>query len=209
MPPVRSFAALGLFVREAFLSPAECRDFAADMLTGAGEPATVSGDSSSGTVAGDVRRAWEVDMPRDRQTLVERRLHALLPELESHFSVALATADAPSFVRYPQGAFYRAHRDRRQTPDASGAERRAVSIVIFVNGPQGELGFSGGQLRFYGLLGDGPLAAVGIDAEPAAGTLVAFDSNLEHEVTTVERGTRLTIVTWYLERGTKNEERRG
>ena len=204
MPPVKSFAALGLFVREAFLSPAECGDFATDMLAGAGEHATIFGDSASGTVAGDVRRAWDVDVPRDRQTLVDERLHALRPELESHFSVALAIPEAPSFVRYPQGAFYRPHRDRRQTPDASRADRRAVSVVIFVNGPLGELGFSGGQLRFYGLLGDGPLAEVGIDAEPAAGTLVAFDSTLEHEVTTVEHGTRLTIVTWYPERGTKN-----
>ena len=204
MPAIRSFAALGLFVREAFLSPDECRDFAAGMMSGAAEHATISGDSAQGAVAADVRRAWEVDVTRDRQALIDERLHALLPELESHFATRLATPEAASFVRYPEGAFYRAHRDRRETPDESHAERRAVSVVIFVNGPHGPLPFAGGQLRFYGLLGDGPLADVGIDAEPAAGTLVAFDSMLQHEVTTVEQGTRLTIVTWYPERGTEN-----
>ena len=200
MPPVRSFAALGLFVREGFLSPDECRDMAAHMLSDAGEHATIFGASSTGAVAADVRRAWEVSVPRDRRSLVEQQLRALAPELESHFATALDRPEAPSFIRYPEGAFYRAHRDRRETADLSGAERRAVSVVIFVNSPQDKVGFSGGQLRFYGLLGDGPLADVGLDAEPFAGTLIAFPSRLQHEVTRIEHGTRLTIVTWYPDR---------
>jgi predicted 2-oxoglutarate/Fe(II)-dependent dioxygenase YbiX len=200
MPPVRAFAALGLFVREAFLSPEECREIAASMLSGEGDRATIFGESSTGAVADDVRRAWEVDVPADWQSMLEQRFGALRPELDTHFNVALDAADPPSFMRYPPGAFYRPHRDRRASADSSHAERRAVSVVIFVNGPDDELGFSGGQLRFYGLLGDGPLADIGIDAEPAAGTLVAFRSTLEHEVTLVERGTRLTIVTWFPEK---------
>jgi predicted 2-oxoglutarate/Fe(II)-dependent dioxygenase YbiX len=203
MPPVRAFAALGLFVREAFLTPDECREMAAQMLSAAGDRATVFGDSAAGAVADDVRRAWEVDVPADRRSMLEHRFGALRPELETHFRVALDAADAPSFMRYPPGAFYRPHRDRRDTADPTHAERRAVSVVVFVNGPHDALGFAGGQLRFYGLLGDGPLADVGIDAEPAAGTLVAFDSTLEHEVTTVEHGTRLTIVTWFPDKNPK------
>jgi SM-20-related protein len=201
MPSVRSFGALGLFVSEAFLSPDECRTLAASMLADHGVEATVFGESSAGTVADDVRRAWEVTVAADEGMRVQDRLQRLRPALETHFAIALGTPDEASFVRYPQGAFYRAHCDRRQTADPSHAERRAVSVVIFVNGPRDEPGFGGGQLRFYGLLGDGPLADVGIDAEPAAGTLLAFPATLEHEVTTVEHGTRLTIVTWYPERG--------
>lgn len=200
MPPVGSFSALGLFVQDRFLSLDECRDLALHMRVDSGEPATVFGESPAGTVARDVRRAWEVVVPRDRQTMVEERLEALRPALESHFATALECADEPSFVRYPAGAFYRAHRDRRETPDSSRAHRRAVSAVIFVNGPHDEFGFAGGRLRFYGLLGDGPLADVGLDAEPHAGTLIAFPSTLVHEVTTVEDGVRLSIVTWFADR---------
>jgi predicted 2-oxoglutarate/Fe(II)-dependent dioxygenase YbiX len=200
MPPVDSFSALGLFVQDRFLSLDECRAFAMHMRSGSGEQASVFGESSAGTVAVDVRRAWEVAVPRDHQAVVEERLEALRPALESHFAVALDRADEPSFVRYPPGAFYRAHRDRRETPDASRAHRRAVSAVIFVNGPHDDVGFSGGRLRFYGLLGNGPLADVGIDAEPNAGTLIAFPSTLVHEVTTVEDGLRLSIVTWFADR---------
>jgi predicted 2-oxoglutarate/Fe(II)-dependent dioxygenase YbiX len=166
----------------------------------AGEEATVFGPTASGAVEPNVRRAWEVSLPADRQTTIERRLEALRPELESHFALALGAAEEPSFVRYPQGAFYRPHRDRRETPDGSQAHRRAVSIVIFVNGPHDADGFSGGYLRFYGLLGDGPLADVGVDAEPSAGSLIAFRSDVAHEVTTVEQGTRLSIVTWFPDR---------
>jgi predicted 2-oxoglutarate/Fe(II)-dependent dioxygenase YbiX len=200
MPRVDHFHALGLFVRNAFLVPEECRDFTTHMLADAGVQAEVFGDVATGAVATDIRRAWELELPSNLVSLLNERLHALRPALESHFGKSLGDADAPSPVRYPEGAFYRAHRDRRETPDSSHAERRAVSVVIFVNGPHDVPGFGGGLLRFYGLVGEGALADVGIDAEPRAGTLIAFPSTLQHEVTTVEHGTRLTIVTWFPDR---------
>ena len=38
----------------------------------------------------------------------------------------------------------------------------------------------------------------GLDVWPEAGTLVAFRSSLLHEVTTVERGERYSLVAWLM-----------
>jgi predicted 2-oxoglutarate/Fe(II)-dependent dioxygenase YbiX len=196
MPPLRIFANLGLFVRERFLSGDECKALAVAMLAESGEHAKVFGETGDGAVAPEVRRAWEIDVAAPCRRAVEQRLCDLRPALEAHFRTPLLDPDAPAYLRYAEGGFYRPHRDRRKTPDPSGAERRAVSVVVFVNGPLDEPGFAGGQLRFYGMLGSGPLADMGIDAEPQSGTLIAFPSTLLHEVTAVERGVRLTLATW-------------
>src|SRR5919106_537201 len=161
MPPVRSFAALGLFVHEGFLSDSEWRAIAGEMLSDAGEQATIFDKSASAAVAPDVRRAWEVDVAPDHQLLIAERLRELQPALAAHFATALGDSEPVSFLRYPEGAFYRIHRDRRETVDPTHAERRAVSVVVFVNGAGGDSGFSGGHLRFYGLLGEGELADIG------------------------------------------------
>lgn len=197
MPPVRAFANLGLFVRHDFLSPAEGRRLAARMVAERGERAAVFGDAPGGALDLEVRRAWEVDVPAEFSSVIEQRLRDLRRDLEAHFHLRLDDPDVPSYLRYPPGAFYKAHRDRRESEDPTGANRRAVSVVVFVNGPADATGFGGGNLRFYGLLGDGPLAEVGIDAEPEAGTLIAFLSTIEHEVTTVLRGVRCSIVSWF------------
>ena len=124
----------------------------------------------------------------------DARIEALRPTLERHFGVALASAEPAGLLRYATGGFYRPHRDRSSgTP---GTRDRAVSVVIFVNDREGGRRYEGGALRIYGLLGEGPLAEVGLDMEPDAGTLVAFRSEWLHEVTPVTAGQRFTIVTW-------------
>lgn len=171
------------------------------MIDDPGEPATIIGETSNGTLNPDVRRAWEVEVPTGQIELVDRRLRALGDDLERHFSVRLADAESATFLRYPPGAFYLPHRDRREIPDPSNAHLRSVSVVVFVNGPHEEPRYAGGQLRFYGLLGEGPLADLGLDAEPEAGTVVAFPSTVLHEVAPVSSGVRCSIVTWFIDAG--------
>ena len=209
MPPARAFANLGLFVRDTFLSREECRALTAHMLAETGERAAVFDDAVEGALDSEVRRAWELDVPADQAAAIVQRLRDVRPDLEAHFGVPLDPPEAPSYLRYPVGAFYKVHRDRRESSDPTRANHRAVSVVIFVNGPQDASGFSGGNLRFYGLLGDGALADVGIDAEPQAGTLIAFASTLEHEVTMVERGVRCSIVSWFTGRSSLSSQSPG
>jgi predicted 2-oxoglutarate/Fe(II)-dependent dioxygenase YbiX len=144
-----------------------------------------------------VRRAWEIELPDDVHDQVVARLGALHDPLERHFSVRLAPCDAVAAIRYPRGAFYRAHRDTSQTPDRHGLHRRAVSIVIFVNSghPHAGAAFTGGELWLHDVAG----AAGGIRAiTPIAGALVAFRSSQLHEVRPVKTGLRLTLVSWLL-----------
>jgi predicted 2-oxoglutarate/Fe(II)-dependent dioxygenase YbiX len=54
----------------------------------------------------------------------------------------------------------------------------------------------GGALRLYGLADPGD-PAVPFDIVPAAGTLVAFPSDVLHEVLPVTAGVRDAIVDWF------------
>lgn len=191
MPPPSVFSALGLFVREGFLPAAERADVERAMRESLGSPAAVYGEAAPGR-----RQASELSLDFGTAHRIAAAVAALGPDLQRHFQVRLAEAEPPSFLRYLPGDHYAAHRDRPDARVDAAASRRSVSVVIFVNGPGGPQGFDGGRLRCYGLLGEG-LAEIGMDMDPVAGTLVAFESGLLHEVTPVTAGTRYSIASWF------------
>ena len=124
---------------------------------------------------------------------IEARLDSCRDRVADALGLELGDREGAGFIRYPEGGFYRAHRDRgddRQWPDAA---RRAIALVLFLNSsrdasPHGD--FAGGVLRLLG-----PDEAV--DVLPEAGTLVAFPADVLHEVTEVRGGTRDTVVDWF------------
>jgi SM-20-related protein len=68
--------------------------------------------------------------------------------------------------------------------------------VLFLNGEGGAdqpSSYGGGQLTFYGLMGD----RLGLPLAGRPGLLVAFRSDLVHAVTPVTRGERYTVVSWF------------
>jgi SM-20-related protein len=77
---------------------------------------------------------------------------------------------------------------------------RQVSAVIFLNSAaeaRGPESYSGGALTFYGLI-DGPCwRGYGFPLVGEQGLLIAFRSDVLHEVTVVTRGERYSIVTWF------------
>lgn len=79
-----------------------------------------------------------------------------------------------------------------------------MSVVVFLNDAAAPITFEGGQLRLYGVL-DPARDDLGVDLEPRAGTLVAFRSDLLHEVTPITAGDRFTVVTWFRERPTPDD----
>ena len=95
---------------------------------------------------------------------------------------------------YRPGDFYRPHRDRaaRAGDFVEGARSRRVSVVLFLND-----GYSGGALTLYGLVDDPKWRAYGFPIAPAPGLLIAFASDLVHEVTPVTAGERCTAVSWF------------
>jgi SM-20-related protein len=135
--------------------------------------------------------------------LVQQRLLLEAPAVERHFSVELDGCERPQFLLYREGDFIGRHSDGAQEAEAPALfRRRAISAVVFLNDQSDDAGvagaFAGGGLTFYGLLADDPRGkAIGLPIRGAAGLLVAFKTDLVHEVTPVISGERYTAVTWY------------
>jgi predicted 2-oxoglutarate/Fe(II)-dependent dioxygenase YbiX len=139
-----------------------------------------------------VRRASYVDVEPDVLEDVESRLDRRRAGIEAFFGIPLHKREGAGFVRYPDGGFYRPHRDRADVPSWPGAAQRRIAVVVFLNSSREAIrdgDFDGGLLR---LIEHQP-----VDVPPRAGMLVAFRAELLHEVTVVRGGTRDAIVDWY------------
>lgn len=190
----------GLFVVENFLDARECRLLCDKMRAGRAGKATVF-KKVDYVYDENVRRTKTARVTEGERLFVASRLHAIMPDAASHFGLQLNDTEEPQFLIYQLGDFFRLHRDRG--PDETTPEhtrRRAVSLVLMLNDQRDEPrddAYGGGSLVLYGLGGDARLARVGFPVRGAAGLLVAFNSELFHEVTPVAHGERFTVVSWF------------
>ena len=171
-----------MLVLSGFLAAADCHRIRAAMDRGGASPAEIYADGF--VVDEETRRAFEVDVAEDIIDEVERAIDAVRPQVAQFFGVALSHDEGPGFLRYPRGGFYRAHRD--VVPGSDELARR-ISIVVFLTSA-GE-GCEGGSLRLY--------SGEQVDIPPRAGMLVAFPSDVPHEVLPVTAGTRDAVVDWF------------
>lgn len=132
----------------------------------------------------DVRRAASVDVESAIIDLVEQRLDAAVEQVAAFFGAPIRGREGAGFLRYPDGGFYRPHRDRGTVAAWPGAARRLVTAVVFLNNAE----FTGGLLRVDG-----------VDVVPERGLFAAFPAATLHEVTPVRGGVRDTVVDWYLD----------
>jgi SM-20-related protein len=200
MPSPGFFSSLGLYVADDFFDLALCERLRSEIAAANGCKGTVIRDGEEGVLDESSRRVSCANVSKTTSSLVGERLLAIQPKLEEHFQVSLAGFEPPDFLSYEEGAFYRPHRDASPgSPEY--IQRRRVSVVTFLNKPSNKPApgcYGGGALRFYGLM-DGPeweKCAFSLDAEP--GLLIAFRSNVRHEVQPVTFGRRLSVVTWFL-----------
>jgi predicted 2-oxoglutarate/Fe(II)-dependent dioxygenase YbiX len=140
-----------------------------------------------------VRNAALVEPPGSLIEAIEVRLDSCRDRVAEALCLGVGNREGAGFIRYREGGFYRAHRDRGDDPQWADAARRSIALVLFLNSsreasPDGD--FEGGVLRLFG-----PDEA--IDVMPEAGTLVAFPADVLHEVTEVRGGTRDTVVDWF------------
>ena len=182
---------MGLFRLGGFLTLDQCAAVRRGMDEGVVEHAEILGRGIHRET--DVRVATLIEPASDLVRDVESKLDACRERVEEARGMTLAEREGAGFVRYPEGGFYRAHRDRGDDPQWAGAARRAIALVLFLNSsrdasPDGD--FDGGVLRLFGPEG-------AIDVTPEAGTLVAFPADVLHEVTEVRGGTRDTVVDWF------------
>ena len=174
----------------AFLRVDECARLRRAMDEGVEEVAEVL----AGALArGDaVRRAALIEIDESLRIGLETRFDAQRDAIAAFHGVRLGAREGAGFIRYPEGGFYRPHRDRASAPDWPDAASRRIALVLFLNssGEGDRGGFSGGTLRLY-------VDATPIEVRPQAGLLVAFPADALHEVTPVRGGTRDTVVDWF------------
>jgi SM-20-related protein len=199
MPNANFFRNLGLFVQENFLAADLCDQLRDQMSKGKFEPGIILGEHEEAFVEESVRKVASVDVDRSLDENVRRQLIALMPKLEDHFKVSLEKCQGPDFLKYGVGSFYLPHVDGNPSGPSRVAKRR-VSVVVFLNAQlkdPSDNTYCGGSLTFYGLM-DGPeWAKLAFPLEAEKGLLVAFRSDVLHEVQPVTHGERFSAVSWY------------
>lgn len=133
----------------------------------------------------EVRRTLEVDIDATTAEEVERSITSVCQRVARFFGIPLSRDEGPGFLRYHAGGFYRRHCDVLSDSDEEFPRR--ISVVMFLTsaGEQCE----GGALRIY--------QPEAFDITPKAGTLVAFPSDVPHEVLPVTTGVRDVVVDWF------------
>ncbi|MGH7775214.1 MAG: 2OG-Fe(II) oxygenase [Candidatus Binatia bacterium] len=201
MPTADFFGRLGLFVLRDFFDAELCARLRSETCLAAGGQAMITRKGTD-LIDESVRRTKWVEVPPSTNVFVESRLSALKPMLERHFCVVLKGCERPQFLIYKGGDFFLPHQDSQTDPDVSPCVReRRVSVAIFLNGearkPKQD-NYGGGSLTFYGLIDDDPRwKPCGFGLIGEAGMVIAFRSDVLHEVTPVTHGERYTIVTWF------------
>ncbi len=190
-----AIASRGVLVRPEFWSNAQCARVRSAIDRGRAVSAEIYDNGY--VVDEQVRKTCDVEVEPTIVGEVEQAFEGVRGEVSRFFGTPLSAAEGPGFLRYPPGGFYRAHRDHLENPE--DAFPRRISIVLFLSseaaGP-GDGRCKGGALRLYGVA-DPVDVQVPLDIAPAAGTLVAFPSEVLHEVLPVTAGVRDAIVDWF------------
>jgi SM-20-related protein len=186
---------LGVLQIDDFFDLPSCRMLESEMRAARNLPATVSGpDVGSRVVDETERRARAVYVPETAEAMFRGQLLEVKPALEAHFGVKLGEPETPQFLTYHPGGFQVPHKDA-----GPSEAQREISVVLFVNDRSDEAdgdGYAGGSLVLYGLLGSESLEH-GIAVGGKSGQLVAFRSDVLHEVKPVTGGERHTAVAWF------------
>jgi SM-20-related protein len=196
-------ARLGLFVDEDFLDTPVCESVVRDMRSASGEYAEVYTAENPEQLEEGVRlrqrQAKKVKPPDSVRSLLAQRLEQVRPELEQKFDVRLSGIEPPQFLVYRPGDFHQAHHDAE--PDAAEEiARRKVSVVVFLNDQSEEPregAYGGGSLVLGGLVPGFGDETRGLPVALPAGSIVAFRSDVLHEVKPVTHGERFTTVSWF------------
>ncbi len=187
-------SSFGLFVEPDVLDAELCSRIRDEMLAASEEAAEVVRQGAR-QIDSEMRRTKIVKVSTATQEQVESKVVALKPRLEQHFGLSLGKLYALQFLRYRVGDFFRLHVD-----DESETSAKGLSLVVFLNAQSNEPldgTYGEGALTFYGLLDDPGAEKIGLPMAGEPGELVAFPSNILHEVNAVTHGERLTIVTWF------------
>lgn len=199
MTPSDAAVNFNLYLNREFFDAQTCDEIISELFSAPDSPATVYGNSGTGSIDERVRKATRLMPSSETVERVRRRLLEMREEVGAHFGISLKGCEDPQFLRYRVGDFFVAHQDGNTGLLLSNREQsRKVSVVIFLNresaSPE-DGSYGGGSLVFsewrprrnrgrYSVMGE-------------TGMIVAFQSETTHEVTPVTSGERYTIVSWF------------
>lgn len=194
------FSRFGLLVVQDFFDSRLCAELRTQAGQSANMPATVWGKVAR-TVQANARRTKRANVSSAVESMVEEKLLLIKPRVEEHFNLALSGCETPQFLVYEEGDFFQPHRDEDPRRDSHSRDQdRLVSVIIFLNSecktPKPD-SYCGGALALYGLIRDPKHQAIGFPLSGTTGLMVAFRSDVFHEVKAVTQGKRHTIVSWY------------
>jgi SM-20-related protein len=191
------FARRGLFVTEAFLEPEFCASLCAELRTRSGRPHTVE-QGGEYLVDENVGKTTSVDVSSATRRAVHERLLSIRRELESHFTLKLSGCEAPTFVVYRRGDYFRPHTDVGTEESPEHLQARKLVGVTYLNTETEEPSdgsYGGGSLTLYDLVNEPPWREMGFPLVGEAGLLIVFPAGMVHEVTEVTHGERFVIVS--------------
>jgi len=179
-----------------FFDEKTCRELIAEMRDSAASAALTYGKGDA-AVDERVRQVRSVSPLPQTVAYVSRQLDEQRADIGERFGIRLTGCEQPQFLCYRVGDFFVAHQDGNTGLVNLESDRtRRISVSIFLNHQSSEPeadDYCGGSLLFSDWRIGARREVVG-----EAGMLVAFRSELTHEVTPVIYGERFVIVSWYL-----------
>ena len=192
---------IGCFVMENFLSEEFCEQIQQQVQQANLVSAAIVDDKDLAYVDEGYRKTKVAKISKESRVEIFNKMLALKPVLEKHFEISLGESEKPEVLVYREGDFFKVHKDQDDQPDSQTiTSNRKVSVIIFLNTqslePQEDC-YGGGSLNLYGLINQPGWEDKGFPLGGKPGLLLAFRSNILHEVTPVTFGKRFTIVNWF------------
>ncbi|PYK09426.1 MAG: 2OG-Fe(II) oxygenase [Verrucomicrobia bacterium] len=191
----RAAADFELHVIEKFFDRSICRHLVEEIRRAETRAALTYGKGVSGLVEERTRNVSRATVSSASMTEVMTRLVEYLPRLRDYFGVPVSSIEEPQFLWYGPGDFFVAHQDGNTKLIQLESDRlRRISLSVFLNQQADSESpdcYSGGSLVFSDRLRGERRVIRG-----ETGKLVAFRSELTHEITPIENGDRFAIVTW-------------
>ena len=164
------------------------------------EEAKLRKDSSNSYKNSDTRKTNIFNISQNTQFLYDEAFAKHKTQIENFFAKPITTSTKLQILGYNEGFFYKSHSDDSSfLVDGNGnlngfklvAPNRKITTVAFANDD-----FEGGELEFNFLkyTNNSPVIF-----KPTKGSLIAFASNsyFTHEVKTITKGFRLSLVQWH------------
>ena len=183
-----------LYVKNNFVSQDICAKLMASQVHSNAKVFTKSG---SVELNEEIRKTFRAEIPIDIRKELNDLIEGIKDELNEFFSLTLNKFEPIQHLRYEQGHFFSKHTDHSVYD--SLAKDRLLTVLIYINSSDHYVkepnSFSGGELIIYGLHEKFPNRGMPIFAQ--AGKIVAFPSQVVHEVTPITSGQRSSLVTWF------------